>query len=353
MSEAFNKLEKNVCKIICKDTNEEGTGFLISANLILTVFHTIQDSKNILVIFNENEEYEVMIHELINDSYKELDIAILQLNSSKNHYEPIDILDISLPTGIRWYSRGYPSSKNSQIENFQTVDCIINEQYNHRQESKFDIDLNINKKIPNYNGVSGAPLIVNDVIVGIINSSRSIGGDDIELKALSIKYFKNLLIQLGVTVKNEYPTDGIDIHSASSFDKLNTRDFRNVEEKILAVNNDISKARLNNYNRVTTHGKVEVSLYNQRDISAVKYIIFDECQVELLNFCENRNNFDLSHDEIQQLIDSYITRARNIIDDRSRNHKYPNLSDDELKKIILNLIDECYLSFDEDGIYDA
>ena len=90
-----------------------------------------------------------------------------------------------------------------------------------------------------------------------------------------------------------------------------------------------------------------------RELSSIKYIVFEECQDELMKFVdESSSNNELNSDEIEELIARYTQRAKKIIADKRDEYKYGNFSDDIIEKIILDLIDTCYLSFDEEGIYE-
>jgi hypothetical protein len=198
------KLRKNVCRIECGE--EQGTGFLISSNLILTAYHVVCENED------ENEEIKVYfsskketvygeIHELISETWKNLDVAIIQLDENIDFYEEIKILDISLDDGMNWISRGFPLVKNGRGENFiLESNNYINEQHNELHANN-DIDLNFNSKLTTYAGYSGAPLIVDECIVGMIRSELPQNGIARELYGLSIKYFNDLLEKVGVTVE--------------------------------------------------------------------------------------------------------------------------------------------------------
>ncbi|AWG25587.1 hypothetical protein [Flavobacterium kingsejongi] len=54
---------------------------------------------------------------------------------------------------------------------------------------------------------------------------------------------------------------------------------------------------------------------------------------------------------INELIEKYTQKACLIIEEKSKDYSYPLKNKDLLKKIVLALINDCYLSFDEKGIY--
>jgi hypothetical protein len=196
------KLRKNVCRIECGA--EQGTGFLISSNLILTAYHVVceNDDEEIKVYFSRKEEIVYgEIHGLISETWKSLDVAIIQLDENIDFYEEIKILDISLDDGMNWISRGFPQNKDRKAENFiLEPNNYINGQHEELHENN-DIDLNFNSKLTTYSGYSGAPLIVNECIVGMIRSELPQNGIARELYGLSIKHFKDLLEEVGITVE--------------------------------------------------------------------------------------------------------------------------------------------------------
>jgi hypothetical protein len=135
------------------------------------------------------------------------------------------------------------------------------------------------------------------------------------------------------------------------WDNLEQKDIRNFKDKLLDVNSNIRDTRIEMYCREIASGKVELSNYSEREISAMKYRVFEICQKELLDFCDENEKKELSHSDINNLITNYTEQAYKIIEERTKDYSYPFKNKDTLKKIVLALIDECYLSFDEKGIY--
>ena len=197
----YDKLEKNVCKII--SDNEQGTGFLISNTFILTAFHVVNGSKKLKVTFYDKEELDVTLHELIDDKYKELDIAILKLSKSIDFYEDIKIVDSNLTPKTCWISRGYPKIQDTTGTNLIKDDNIINQQLPELFKNKIDLQLDIGYTFDSYSGLSGAPLVVNNNIVGLINSQLLEQGSSKQLHALSVKHFKCLLEKLQIPISSQ------------------------------------------------------------------------------------------------------------------------------------------------------
>ena len=145
-----------------------------------------------------------------------------------------------------------------------------------------------------------------------------------------------------------------DLTSSNAWKELSNKDdVRNLKDKLLEVCSGISERKVKALNRNLINGKIEQKIYDERDISAVKYIVFDKCQHRLIDFYDtHKNKNELNSEEIMKFIQNYVSDAKNIIDDKRQVYRYPKFTDDFIEKIILDLIDECFLSFDEKGIYD-
>ena len=145
-----------------------------------------------------------------------------------------------------------------------------------------------------------------------------------------------------------------DLTSLNAWNGLSKpEDIRNFKDKFLAICSDFSISKLNKYNRNLVEGKYEQTIYDERDISSLKFIVFDKCQDRLIDFYEkNQSKKNLDKNEVEELINLYIIDERQIIKDKQQVYKYPDVTDDFIKKLVFDLIDECFLSFDEKGIYD-
>lgn len=132
------------------------------------------------------------------------------------------------------------------------------------------------------------------------------------------------------------------------------KETRNLKDKIIEVCSEISEKKVKSLNRSLNLGKMEQKVYSERDISAVKYVIFEKYQNRLIDFYDlNKGKKKLESQELKVFIENYISDAKDIIEDKKKVYNYPTFTDDFIQKIILDLIDECYLSFDaEKGIYD-
>ncbi|TBO44253.1 hypothetical protein [Pedobacter kyonggii] len=137
----------------------------------------------------------------------------------------------------------------------------------------------------------------------------------------------------------------------NKFGEITPSDVRDLLEKITAVNPEISQLRINQYCRELALGKDELSFFQERDLSAIKYRVFEACQSELIDFVETNGNTQMLVEDINALIDRFTKKAIEIIKVKSQRFKYPVLDDDLFRKIILELINDCYLSFDKEGVY--
>ncbi len=189
----LDKLRGNVCKILVNDGDEQGTGFLLNNEYIMTVYHVIKDADIIELVFDSEEpitELEVYKKDI------QLDIAILKLNKKVDFYEFIEFLDIPLKRGEEWMTFGYPSIKSETGEILENDKGLRTHTINplpKLQSKGYNLELKFGRgKLSSYQGLSGSPLIVNNKIVGIINSEL-MDGTAKELNALSLNYISNII----------------------------------------------------------------------------------------------------------------------------------------------------------------
>ena len=114
----------------------------------------------------------------------------------------------------------------------------------------------------------------------------------------------------------------------------------------------ISKERRNLFNREFSIGKAEIDRLDFQEVSALKYRVFEVCQEELLDFVETNNSHELSVEDIRILIEKFTDKAYERIKDRTSDYDYIKKSRDFLKRIVFDLINDCFLSFDKEGLYE-
>lgn len=163
----------NIIGRLKKEDRLLGTCFLISPNYVLSAFHSIEklgDYDNLEVEFMYINELRKLCVVYYN---KEIDFLVMKLDRSIIGIDYAQIYDwIPADEGDIWETCGYPG----QYEYEEIEEEYLKGDINRIIENKvYDIELNIfeQKESTNWEGVSGAPLIVNENIVGIILKDRS------------------------------------------------------------------------------------------------------------------------------------------------------------------------------------
>lgn len=353
----FNLLTDAVFQVTCGQYC--GTCFLISKRTAVTVYHVIKEHESEEIFLSKNCEriMKANIFKTIDNECKEKDFALLELENDIDLPQYLEFgLINKIETGTKWISRGFPKIKSCHGDNIlEHDDNSVNQHFASILDKKIDIELNHNQKWDNYSGMSGAPLFVQGKVVGVINSELTTNYSSRELRALSVRSLSEILKINNILISEDfyYDLNGYDVAGANDFDELISDDKRDLQEKIRDVCQNISNQRVTLYCRELASGKAEISRYRDQDISAMKYRIFEVCQNELLNFVENNTKSELEVKEIDDLIEIYTNRASIIIEERSKDYKYPLKNRDVLRKIVLDLINDCFLSFDKKGIYEG
>lgn len=149
-----------------------GTCFLVSPEYVLSAFHNIEELDNyddLQVEFkyaNESRKLNVIYKN------KKIDFLVMKIDSSIEGLEYTQIYDrIPVELGDEWETVGYPGEYEYEDIEDEYLKGNINRIIEHEI---YDIELNIfdQKDSVTWSGVSGAPLIVYDNIVGIILQER-------------------------------------------------------------------------------------------------------------------------------------------------------------------------------------
>ncbi|WAF71043.1 hypothetical protein NRK99_13590 [Aeromonas dhakensis] len=181
-----------------------GTAFFISKNRAITAYHNIKEHEvnDITCTLNCGRKIKANLSQKVTEDYKELDVALLELHDEFHFSEAFSFTNYNrIESGTYWISRGFPSAKKTSGDNILYGDNnIVNQQLNYLRNKKIDLELEHSKKLFTYSGYSGAPLVINNSISGIINQELLENGESKELTALSIKYFIGLLLSEGIDI---------------------------------------------------------------------------------------------------------------------------------------------------------
>jgi DNA polymerase III delta prime subunit len=152
--------ERLIVQIICD--KEVGTAFYVASDLLLTAYHTIssfkEDGNNIIKDIQDGE----LRFELVNN-YIDFDISVLKVTgrSSKGYY---GLQAHHNRIGEACVSFGYPDKlSNSGLRlNGEITQKIFDSPADYRLSTK-DVD-----DLYNYQGMSGAPVLIDNKVIGII-----------------------------------------------------------------------------------------------------------------------------------------------------------------------------------------
>lgn len=196
-------IEKSVVKIKCVhkvncDDVELGTGFFVEKNIIITASHIINR-------YNSNySEYEIYVSsdkampskkikvKSILDNKKNNFVAILELEEVIEIIKPLKfVLGYQIKRDDTYFSFGYPIQRRLfgyPIEN--KIATNINE----NQSRRVNWDLNLNgERLENFEGYSGSPVIIDNMLVGIIQTESSSEGKTIAIGMSSIEIMREYI----------------------------------------------------------------------------------------------------------------------------------------------------------------
>lgn len=199
-----SNVEFSVCRLICgKDDNDcdKGTAFLISPKRVLTATHNIvryieDNATNITLEFlNINNERDVR-HAIPIQTSTVGPVIVLELDN------PVDKAYLTfssypIETDDEFETFGYPAVKWStgQWTRNKISRILENDVYNPYD---WNIDLDHQSKIEDFSGLSGAPLLVDGQLVGVLLTEALEKGKAISLGAVGLSKFSGLLEELEI-----------------------------------------------------------------------------------------------------------------------------------------------------------
>ncbi|MCX7292764.1 AVAST type 1 anti-phage system protease Avs1b [Janthinobacterium sp.] len=208
------EIKQATCQVIGKD--ESGTGWLITADFVLTAYHCVETAvlagEPVIIRFgvgSSASEHTVVLgpHD------EDLDVCLLQLSTPLS-VDPIPIDSDGPRPGEKWFAFGYPAVK---LQLGHVVRGEIQQVLTERVHG-VDLDLSVEPgtHLSNYHGLSGSAFMVGAVCKGLLrlNIDNAIG-------ALSFSMLKPFLKANGL-LPNESPDneDSGPIGARPAFDAL-------------------------------------------------------------------------------------------------------------------------------------
>lgn len=212
------QIQLSTVKIIYK--NEQGTGFFITKNIILTAYHIILDDviidDSIQIVLNDGSIQKCRVISIDEEN----DICLLSSQFENQDYLPLFQSPIRM--NENWETYGFPyQGEQEGLRLYGTINQLIGNE-------KYDFTLNCNEIDLNYNydGLSGSAIVSDGKVIGVIlkQLDDKIGGVSLS-KIIDLLKNENVFVQTEDSI-NEIPKQfGEDIKNiVSNYNVLNLLD---------------------------------------------------------------------------------------------------------------------------------
>ncbi|HHP1052960.1 hypothetical protein [Bacillus cereus group sp. BfR-BA-01354] len=168
--------------------------------------------------------------------------------------------------------------------------------------------------------------------------------DDIMSKHVTADNVENILLRISKDIEKK---DSDPVYSV--WDNLEPpTDNRGLKDKIFDVDKDYKKRKIGLKARDIAAIKEEFQQLSDQEQGSYRYRIFEACQKRLNELLDKELPVD-----VDGWLEELFEVSKKHLEDKSKDYSYVIQSDDAIQKVILELIDSCFLSFDEKGFYDG
>ena len=131
------------------------------------------------------------------------------------------------------------------------------------------------------------------------------------------------------------------------WDDIQCDDVRNINEKFLCVCPDYERDSLEELEEEYIDGAYEQSHHqNHRQVKAYNYRVYKTCQKSIKKFLKEQKD-SFSQDKIEAFIEELTYEAYKFIQDKAKTYDVAFEDQDMVRKTIIILFQDCYLSLDE------
>lgn len=159
-------IKKSICQIVCRN-QIKGTGFYIGQGRIITATHVVDGVLDVQACFMEYDENQYIYDCQLQKIQPDNDICIMLINEEQNDLvlSEIKLSFKSIAVNSKFLSYGYPGENQG---NMAFISGTILNAHDGCTDTVYTMDLEVERgKLHNYQGFSGAPVIIEDVATGI------------------------------------------------------------------------------------------------------------------------------------------------------------------------------------------
>lgn len=217
MTIVATKLEKLVCRLTCGEGEScsKATAFLINKNYVITATHAIKNfhlnNHDIVLEFLNLGKNPIMRKANPLKNLPPSPITILELEERIEKEYFINPCDYEVKKDDMYEIFGYPVAKwgvGDWVKSNVTR-RITNEM---SQPYDWDIDLNHNSNIEDFEGLSGSPLFVNSKLVGVVLTETLENGKAISIGAISIRKIEHILRNADIKIEKSLEYDMYEVY---------------------------------------------------------------------------------------------------------------------------------------------
>lgn len=180
-------------------------------------------------------------------------------------------------------------------------------------------------------------------MLDMIESRKSEG--DFLCRIVHVGEIKSLFLEFAQEAKIQEKLDPM----YKKWDDIQCDDVRNINEKILCVCPEYERDSLEELEEEYIDGAFEQSHHqNHRQVKAYNYRVYKTCQKNIKKFLKEQKG-SFSQDKIEVFIEELTCEAYKLIQDKAKTYDVAFEDQDMVRKTIIILFQDCYLSLDEGG----